>query len=224
MVVWPSACRPVVPGRTSRPRREDRGGENPSHVSTVFTAAVLPCRGYPGYPGPRPPPRGAKMKHALERLPDCRRAGVRSRGHRDETEAGRLPGACSGGRRRNRRGVHGPQLLQRGTDLHCAGLPGGRGGAVSSQGGNVDVNAGRFTLRINGKKQALLPQAPSMVAASLKHPEWQSRPNAEAGIGVGGIGVRGHRRRLGASGAEDSVSRRSARVPPSPTAARARSR
>ena len=57
------------------------------------------------------------------------------------------------------------------------------------KGESIDVNAGTFTLRINGKKQVLLPQAPSMVAASLKHPEWQTRPNAQAGIGVGGIGV-----------------------------------
>jgi len=51
------------------------------------------------------------------------------------------------------------------------------------------VSNGHFSLRINGKKQALLPQAPSFVAASLRYPDWEMRPRIEAGAGVGDRGV-----------------------------------
>jgi hypothetical protein len=57
------------------------------------------------------------------------------------------------------------------------------------KGTRVNVEPGKFSLRINGKRIALLPQAPSMVAASLNHPEWQQRPGASADIGMGGVGV-----------------------------------
>jgi len=53
----------------------------------------------------------------------------------------------------------------------------------------VDVEPGKFSLRINGRKIALMPQAPSMVAASLNHREWQQGPGATADAGIGGVGV-----------------------------------
>jgi hypothetical protein len=53
----------------------------------------------------------------------------------------------------------------------------------------VDAEPGKFSLRINGRRIALMPQAPSMVAASLSHDEWQQRPGATADAGMGGAGV-----------------------------------
>jgi hypothetical protein len=41
----------------------------------------------------------------------------------------------------------------------------------------------QFALRINGKKATLSPQPPSMVAASLSHPEWRQRPGVQVGAG-----------------------------------------
>jgi hypothetical protein len=38
-------------------------------------------------------------------------------------------------------------------------------------GGSLQVNSAQFSLRVNGRKQALLPQAPEFVAASLKFPD-----------------------------------------------------
>lgn len=51
------------------------------------------------------------------------------------------------------------------------------------------IHAGSFTLRLNGKKDALLPQAPNFVAASLRYPDWRMRPTMEATAGVGDSGV-----------------------------------
>ena len=45
--------------------------------------------------------------------------------------------------------------------------------------------AGKFTLRLNGKKTALMAQAPQMVAASLQYPDWEQHPSA---VGYGGVG------------------------------------
>jgi hypothetical protein len=45
------------------------------------------------------------------------------------------------------------------------------------------VIAAHFSLRVNGRKQALLPQAPEFVANSLKYPDRQSGPHAVAGLG-----------------------------------------
>lgn len=56
-------------------------------------------------------------------------------------------------------------------------------------GRTIEVNAGRFTLRVNGKKQALLPQAPAMVAASLKYPDWERRPTLIGSANAGNAGV-----------------------------------
>ncbi|MGD0871451.1 MAG: hypothetical protein ABSB88_18005 [Bryobacteraceae bacterium] len=57
------------------------------------------------------------------------------------------------------------------------------------KGGTIEVHNADFTLRINGKK-AVMPEAVSMVAASLQHPEWeQPRPNGEIDASAGNAGV-----------------------------------
>jgi hypothetical protein len=57
------------------------------------------------------------------------------------------------------------------------------------KGESIDVNPGQFSLRVNGRKIALMPQVPAMVAASLNHSEWQQRPGGTADIGMGNAGV-----------------------------------
>jgi hypothetical protein len=58
------------------------------------------------------------------------------------------------------------------------------------KGETIAVRNGDFSLRINGRKTALLPEAVSMVAASLQHPEWEEqRPNGEIGASTGNGGV-----------------------------------
>lgn len=62
--------------------------------------------------------------------------------------------------------------------------------AVYPEGGRrFPLAAGHFTLRVNGKKTALLPQTPGMVAASLKYPDWERRTELVLGGGVGDTGV-----------------------------------
>ncbi|MFN7932860.1 MAG: hypothetical protein U0R19_06005 [Bryobacteraceae bacterium] len=51
------------------------------------------------------------------------------------------------------------------------------------------VSHQHFTLRINGKKAAIFPQTPGMVAASLKYDDWEMRPHVIAGGGAGNTGV-----------------------------------
>jgi hypothetical protein len=54
----------------------------------------------------------------------------------------------------------------------------------------VDLAAGQFSVRLNGKpKDVLYPEAAAFVAASLKHPDWEQQRGLEGGIGVGGVGV-----------------------------------
>lgn len=50
---------------------------------------------------------------------------------------------------------------------------------------NVDVR--RFTLRINGKR-ILMTQTPGMVAASVKYPDWTSKPTLQADAGPVTVG------------------------------------
>jgi hypothetical protein len=52
-----------------------------------------------------------------------------------------------------------------------------------AKGARPNLQAGQFTLRINGKRDVVFPQAPSFVAASLKYPDWERRPRlvGEAG-------------------------------------------
>jgi hypothetical protein len=47
----------------------------------------------------------------------------------------------------------------------------------------------QFMLRINGKKEALYPEAPGFVASALKYPDWERRPQLEGSGGLGGVGV-----------------------------------
>ena len=58
------------------------------------------------------------------------------------------------------------------------------------KGETIEVRNSDFSLRINGRKAVLPPEAVSMVAASLQHPEWeQPRPNGEVDAGAGNAGV-----------------------------------
>jgi hypothetical protein len=53
-----------------------------------------------------------------------------------------------------------------------------------AKGENLLLNAGQFTLRVNGRKQLLLPQAPEIVANTLKYPDQNSpgvHPTAQLG-------------------------------------------
>ena len=56
-------------------------------------------------------------------------------------------------------------------------------------GSAVEIAGGTFTLRLNGKKQVLYPVSPGFVAASLKYPDWEIRPNAQVTAGMGDAGV-----------------------------------
>ena len=56
-------------------------------------------------------------------------------------------------------------------------------------GKRVMVNTARLSLRINGKKEPLLSQTPSAVAASIKYPNWRQHPELVAGAGVGDAGI-----------------------------------
>ncbi len=58
-----------------------------------------------------------------------------------------------------------------------------------ARGREMAVSAGNFSLRLNNKRTALLPQTPGMVAASLKYPDWTRRPTLIAGAGAGNAGV-----------------------------------
>lgn len=51
------------------------------------------------------------------------------------------------------------------------------------------VAASHFTLRVNGRKALLSAQTPGMVAAALKYPDWERRPELVVGGGIGDTGV-----------------------------------
>ncbi len=54
----------------------------------------------------------------------------------------------------------------------------------------INVRAGGFRLRIDGKKSLLTPQAPEMVTASLQNPEWEhNSPNYGISGGTRNSGV-----------------------------------
>jgi hypothetical protein len=52
----------------------------------------------------------------------------------------------------------------------------------------IAISASQFRLRINGKR-LVYSQPPEFVAAALKYPDWEVRPQVTAGAGVGGTGV-----------------------------------
>lgn len=58
-----------------------------------------------------------------------------------------------------------------------------------ARGERIEVSHGQFTLRLNGKKNTLLPQAPAFVAAAFKYPDWERRPTVVAEGGMGDVGV-----------------------------------
>lgn len=55
--------------------------------------------------------------------------------------------------------------------------------AVYSKSTPIHLNAGNFMLRIDGKKTPLMAQAPAMVTASLKYPDWETRPRVVGSAG-----------------------------------------
>jgi hypothetical protein len=52
-----------------------------------------------------------------------------------------------------------------------------------ADGQRLPVNAGDFSLRVNGRKQALLPQTAEIVANSLKFPDRENSPHTVASLG-----------------------------------------
>ncbi|MBC7928600.1 MAG: hypothetical protein H7039_23395 [Bryobacteraceae bacterium] len=48
------------------------------------------------------------------------------------------------------------------------------------KGSQIVIRPNEFTLRVNGKKELLTPQAPQAVAMSISYPAWESNPNAGA--------------------------------------------
>lgn len=58
-------------------------------------------------------------------------------------------------------------------------------GLFPAKGKPLTVSHGQFTLRINGKKTALLAQTPAFVAASVKYEDWEVRPTLTGGVGMG---------------------------------------
>ena len=54
-----------------------------------------------------------------------------------------------------------------------------------AKGETVELKLSQFQLRLNGKKFALFPQNPEMVAASVKYTNWVQRPHLEGEAGAG---------------------------------------
>lgn len=61
--------------------------------------------------------------------------------------------------------------------------------ALFSKERDFTINTSKFTLRLDGRKQALPPESPQVVAASLKYPDWNRRPGVIVAGGVGDAGV-----------------------------------
>lgn len=54
----------------------------------------------------------------------------------------------------------------------------------------VDLDAGQFSLRINGKKKDVLhPEAPAFVAASLKYSDWEGSRGLQTDVGLGPVTI-----------------------------------
>ena len=53
----------------------------------------------------------------------------------------------------------------------------------------LPISTSHFSLRIKGAKRALRPEAPPLVAASLRYPDWERRPHGSIGVTLGGGGV-----------------------------------
>lgn len=58
------------------------------------------------------------------------------------------------------------------------------------KGVTLPVSSGDFQLRINGKKVPLITQTPSIVAATIRNPDWDRIPRGPvAGVGLGGADI-----------------------------------
>lgn len=62
-------------------------------------------------------------------------------------------------------------------------------GVFPDLGAQAHIDTRNFTLRVNGKKDLLYAQAPSMVAASLRYPDWERRRSMDVYAGAGDRGV-----------------------------------
>lgn len=58
-----------------------------------------------------------------------------------------------------------------------------------ARGEQLLVQATQFALRLNGSKRPLMPQAPPLVAAAVKYPDWERRPELVVGGNLGDAGV-----------------------------------
>lgn len=56
-----------------------------------------------------------------------------------------------------------------------------------ASGQTLNVSSSAFTLRIDGKKRELAAEAPGMVAASIKDPDWELKPRLDAEAAVGPV-------------------------------------
>lgn len=54
---------------------------------------------------------------------------------------------------------------------------------LPDKGNPLNLTSGQFRLRLNGKKDGLLPETPGMVAGSLKYDDWTQRPRLEGQAG-----------------------------------------
>lgn len=54
---------------------------------------------------------------------------------------------------------------------------------VPPRGGTLTVSQNQFTLRVNSRKPALLPQSSGFVAASLKYSDWDRQRRIDASVG-----------------------------------------
>jgi hypothetical protein len=61
--------------------------------------------------------------------------------------------------------------------------------ALFPHGKTIGLQQSFFSLRLNGKKQTIAPQAPGFVAASLKYPDWDNQRRLEGYGGMGDTGV-----------------------------------
>jgi hypothetical protein len=57
------------------------------------------------------------------------------------------------------------------------------------RGETIEIGNSTLGLRLNGRKQLMYPEAPGFVAASMKYPDWETRPRGEVQAGMGNAGV-----------------------------------
>jgi len=60
-------------------------------------------------------------------------------------------------------------------------------GIYPAKGRPIEISAGQFTLRVNGKKDVIHPERASMVAMSLKYADWEQRAQRDGASGPGTI-------------------------------------